>query len=174
MKGSHKKALILGGYVLVGGVLLFSFACKGKSAQEERAARLAEKTLQEQTGQEAKVDIQGGHIRIQIGEEKAEVRQTKEWMADIPAEVPPFTLGKVQGVTAGEREGKKSWNIVVDEVQKGAFNAYLESLKAKGWKITSTLTMGERGTISATKANLDVVALFQGDRHSAVITVVQK
>jgi hypothetical protein len=50
----------------------------------------------------------------------------------------------------------------------------LEALKAKGWKITATLTAGDKGSITAQKGNLEVMALFEGERQSAVITVVQK
>jgi len=170
----RKRVFFWGILLILGAGVLGLAACKSRSSQEEAASRMAEKAIKEQTGQEAKVDIQGGNVRIQIGDTSGEVRKTQEWSRDIPPEVPRFTMGKIQGVTTGEREGKKNWNIVIKGGQGGAPNAYLEALKAKGWKITATLTAGDKGSITAQKGNLEVMALFEGERQSAVITVVQK
>jgi hypothetical protein len=165
---------VLGFVFILGISLLAGTGCQNKSAQEEMASKIMEKAIKEGTGKDARVDIQGGNIRIQTPEGSGEIRTTKAWSDDIPAEVPRFNLGNVNGVTAGEKDGKKSWTIAVDEVKPGAYTAYLEALKGKGWKINMTMSMGNGGSITASKGNLDCVAMFYQDQTSGVISVVQK
>jgi hypothetical protein len=97
----RKRVFFWGILLILGAGVLGLAACKSRSSQEEAASRMAEKAIKEQTGQEAKVDIQGGNVRIQIGDTSGEVRKTQEWSRDIPPEVPRFTMGKIQGVTTG-------------------------------------------------------------------------
>ena len=153
---------------------LVSVSCQSKTGQEQVAEKVMEKVIKQGSGQDAKVDIQGGNIRIQTPEGTGEISTGGSWPSDLPGDVPRFTLGTIKGVNKGERDGQKSWSVVVDEVKEGALPKYVDEIKAKGWKISSTLTMGKGGTVTASKNNLDLMAMFYDDQKSGLITISQK
>lgn len=100
-----------------------------------------------------------------------EINTTKVWSEDIPADVPKFSMGKINGVSTSDMDGKKSWSVVIEGIQEGAFPKYVEELKAKNWKITSTLTMGTGGTVSASKNDLNLMGIFYKDQNTGIITI---
>lgn len=156
-------------------LLLFGFifllSCQNKSAQDQVAEKILEKTIKQGTGNEANVEIQGGKIRFQTKEGIGEINTTKVWSEDIPADVPKFSMGKINGISTSDMDGKKSWSVVIEGIQEGVFPKYVEELKAKNWKITSTLTMGTGGTVSASKNDLNLMGIFYKDQNTGIITI---
>jgi hypothetical protein len=153
--------------------LLFLAACQDKSAREKAAEKAVGQVMKETTGKEASVDIQGEKIRIQTKDGTGEINVTNTWPEDMPGDVPRFTLGKIKGVNKSNVEGKKSWNVVIDETQEGAFPKYVEELKTKGWKIDLNLAMGKGGSVTASKTNHSLMVIFNNDQKTGTITVSQ-
>ena len=171
LKG-RKGVLLVGSVILLLG-LVFLNACQDKSAKEEMAGKIIGKVMKKATGKEADVDIQGGKIRIQTKDGTAEINVTTTWPEDMPGDVPRFTLGKIKGVNKSNVEGKKGWNVVIDETQEGAFPKYMEELKTKGWKIDMNLSMEKGGSVAASKNNLNLMLIFNKDEKTGNITVSQ-
>lgn len=80
-------------------------------------------------------------------------------------------MGKINGISTSDMDGKKSWSVVIEGIQEGVFPKYVEELKAKNWKITSTLTMGTGGTVSASKNDLNLMGIFYKDQNTGIITI---
>ncbi len=172
LKGRLGLLLGMAGILLFG--LVFLVSCQNKSAQEQVAEKMVEKAIKEGTGKEANVDIQGGKIRIQSKDGASEINVTNSWPEDMPGDVPLFTMGKIKGVNKSTIEGKKSWSVVIDEAQEGAFPKYVEELKAKAWKIDMNLSMGKGGSTAASKNNLNLMVIFDNDQKSGSISVTMK
>jgi len=174
MRRMRRKGLFLGVTVILLFDLVFLVACQNKSAKEEMAGKIVEKAIKESTGKEATVDIQGKNIRIQTKEGTGEFNVTTDWPQDMPADVPRFTLGKINGVNKSEAGGSKVWNVVVAETKEGALAKYADELKAKDWKIMTTTTAGSGGSVMATKKDLTAVIVFQTDQKTGAINISQK
>ena len=171
LKGGKGWVLVGPGILLLG--LIFLAACQNKSAKEQMAEKVIGKVMKETTGQGADVDIQGGKIRIQTKDGTGEINVTNTWPEDMPGDVPRFTLGKIKGVNKSNVEGKKSWNVIIDESQEGAFPKYVEEVKAKGWKIDMNLSIGKGGSVAASRNNLNLMVIFNKEEKTGAITVSQ-
>jgi hypothetical protein len=68
-------------------------------------------------------------------------------------------------------QGRKSWNVVLEDVEATAIEKYSEALKSKNWNIMQTMTMGEGGMTQATKNNLVIVIMSNGKDKTASISV---
>ncbi len=168
-----KKEFFLSGSVLF-LILVFLPACQNKSAKEKAAEKVIGQVMKESGGKVTNVDIQGDKIRIQTKDGSGEINVTDTWPEDMPGDVPRFTPGKIKGVNKSNVEGKKTWNVVIDETQAGAFSKYVEELKTKGWKIDMNLTAGQGESVSASKPNYLLMVIFDNDQKRGTITLTQK
>ena len=166
------------GFWLTVLVLFLSFtflaACQNKSAKEKAAEKVINQTIKESGGKETSVDIQGGKIRIQTKDGSGEINVTNSWPEDMPGDVPRFTLGNIKGVNKSLVEGKKSWNVVIEGTQEGAFPKYVDELKTQGWKIDMNLTTGQGNSVTASKTNRLLMVMFNNDKKTGAIIVTEK
>lgn len=166
------------GFWLTVTALFLSFAflaaCQDKSAKEKAAEKAINQVIKESGGKETSVDIQGGKIRIQTKDGSGEINVTNTWPEDMPGDVPRFTLGQIKGANKSMVEGKKSWNVVIEGTQEGAFPKYVDELKNKGWKIDMNLTTAQGNSVSASKTNHILMVMFNNDQKTGAITVTEK
>ena len=169
-----RKCLFLGVLPILSFGLVFLVSCQSKSAKEEMEEKAIEKVYKTTLGKEAKVEIEGGKVTIQIIDGSRETAVTSKWPNDIPGDVPQFRLGKIKGVNRGNVEGKKSWNVVVNDVEEGAYAKYVKELKADKWKILSSTSIGGGGSVAAQKNDLTLIATFYKDQKTGSISISQK
>jgi len=151
--------------LLIPGLVGLS-ACK--KASENLAERRIENAIEKATGGKAQVDLSGGGIKVKTAEGESSLSTSSEWPKDLPEGVPLFTFGKVQGVTRVADAAKTGWNIILGELETGAIEKYTEALKAAGWTIGQTMSMGEGGLIQATKDKLGVMVMFNQDKTASL------
>jgi len=152
------------------GLLVFS-GCGGESAREKLAEKSIEGAL-EQGGGKADVDLEKDKATISTPDGKTEISFGEQtWPTDLPAGVPAFTLGRIKGVNRSEQDGKKSWNIVLEEVGDGALEDYTKKLKAGDWSLMSSMTAGAGGMVQATKDDLMIVVMVNAEQRVASIGV---
>ena len=176
MRAKTVGIVLLAGFVVTGIILLG--ACKGASekGRQEMAENMVEKMLEKQTGKKANIDFDKGKVKIETPEGTAEISESGEWPGDLPGEVPAFKLGVVKGVWKSESEGRKTWNILVEKLDKDALAKYTDELKSAGWKIMSTFTTGEgSGTFSAGReGGLNLVGTFNAEEKAGSLSIVLK
>jgi len=133
--------------------LLLVTACGKKTSEEKAAEALAEKMLEQGTGKDVDVNIQGENIAIKGEGFKAEITQTTDWPSDMFADVARFKAGTVENVIKDNLGGTQKFTIYLKNFDGGAVKKYEETLKAKGWQSTF-MQMGEGGLINARKGQL--------------------
>jgi hypothetical protein len=145
-------------------------ACSKKTSEERAAETVAEKILEQGTGQDVDVDIQGGNIKIEGEGFKTEITQTTKWPSDMFADVPQFKEGTVENVIIGNDDGMRRFNIILKDFDGEAVKKYEETLKAKGWKSTF-MQMGDGGILNAQKGQLAMNFAFNTQNREGTILV---
>jgi hypothetical protein len=166
--------LFLGVLPILSFSLVFLVSCQSQSAKEEMGEKAIEKVYKTTPGKDAKVEIEGGKVTIQIIDGTRETAVTSEWPKDMPGDVPQFRLGKIKGVNRGNVTKKKSWNVLVNDIEEGAYTKYVKELKAAKWKILSSTSIGGGGSVAAHKKDLNLIATFYKDQKTGSISISQK
>lgn len=139
-----------------GLIMICSCSSPGKKAQE----KMMEKALEQGSGENSDVDIQGDKVKIESGDHKSEINLTAdEWPKDIPADVPEFKYGSIHHTTSSEDNGSKGWGVFYEDVRLDAIDKYDAELKKNGFK-TTKMTMPKGGSITAEKGKIIVTAII--------------
>lgn len=140
--------ILLAAFVLC---LAFSPAC---TSREKAAEKAAEEMFEKATGGKVDVDIKGQSMKVSTKEGDLSWGEAEEWPADIPGDVPRFTLGQVTGVVRAHSADRKHWTIVFGDVEEGGLARYAEVLKAQGWEILTSFQMAEGESLAAQKGGM--------------------
>ena len=92
---------------------------------------------------------------------------------DIPAEVPEFTYGMIDGATISDVDNKIAYTFKIPDLSIDALKAYDKDLKAKGFESVLMLIGDKGGTITAEKDGLSV-ALMGGDGNGSLSVQIPK
>jgi len=141
--------------------LTVTIGCGKGKPQEKMAEKMIERAIKQSADADADIDLQEGRIRIkgEEGESEMSFGETK-WPEDLPNDVPMFRMAKVRGVNRSEREGKKGWNVVLEEVKDRGFSTYLGELEKHGWTIVSDMITDEGGMLQASKDEWTLVGMY--------------
>ena len=161
MKGSKSLGLAALSLLLIFGLIGMA-GCK--KAGEKMAEKSIENAIEKASGGKAEVDLKSGNIKVKTAEGESSFSTSNEWPNDLPEGVPQFKMGKVKGVTRHQAEGKKTWNVILESIEKGSVEKYTELLKSDGWTIGQTVSMGDGGMVQATKDKLMILAMFNQDK----------
>jgi hypothetical protein len=146
------------------------------SCQKKIEEVLVEKAIEQSTGKRVDINSSGNNITIQSDGEKVEIQGSRGvWPADMPADVPNFSMGKIKAVTSSETAEGKSWNVVFESVPGNMVKEFESQLKSKGFQNISTIITsgdGVGGLVSAEKEKLKVV-LMTGN-GTASLSVVKE
>jgi len=166
----RKSAYALTGVMAV--CLLVALGCAKKEPPEQMAEKMIERAIRQSAGADAEIDFRGDKILIkgEQGENEMSFGETK-WPKDLPNDVPEFKLAKVKGVNRFEREGKKGWNIVLEEIRDKAFQKYVEQLEGRGWTVMNDMTTGEGGMLQASKGGWLLVGMYNKAEAKGIIGV---
>jgi hypothetical protein len=145
-------------------------SCGGGAPQDEIAEKMIEKAIKHSGGGDADVDIAKGKVQIKGEDGDTEITfEEGEWPKDLPDAVPDFKMGKVKAVSRFDREGKKGWNVVVEEIQEGAFTKYAEQLQGGGWTLRGNMTTDKGSMIQATRDDLQIIAMYnKAEAHGTI------
>ena len=137
---------------------------------------MVEKAIEQSTGQKVDINSGGQKITIQSEGQKIEIQgNSGVWPADMPADVPRFSWGKIGVVTRSETPEGKSWNVVFESVSGNIVKDVESQLKSKGFQKVSTIVTsgdGVGGVVSAEKEKLKVVVMT--GNGTASLSVVQE
>jgi hypothetical protein len=160
--------------VVIFGLLTFS-ACS-KTPSEKAAERKVERALEKATGEKVDLDIDKGKVEIQGEESKTTIEYGGTvWPNDLPEGVTKFEAGTIKGVTKGQRPNGQAWTILFENVEAGAINPYVESLKAGGWTILAQMTMGQGSTFQAEKNAVKIMGMYNlAEKVLSLSVVVEK
>ena len=174
MKGMVRVFAVWVFIVVLAAGLMGLAGCKGK-VEQTVAEKTVEKMLEKATGGKADIDLEEGKIKVKSADGETEVSTgAAEWPNDMPGGVPKFTQGKVKGVTRASDRGSKTWNVILEEIEDGAWDKYAETLKSNGWTILQSMNMGEGGSLQAAKDKLLLVAMFNNTNKNASMGVSQE
>lgn len=163
---------VVGLGALVAACVACAIACGGKSAGERLAEKAMEKAMERGGVKDADLDLTRGTFRFKTEEGEGEVSfQEEGWPRDLPHEVPEFKAGVVKGVSRSQRDGKKTWNIIVESIQDKAAPDYADQLTDKGWAVTSHLAMPEGAMVQASKGDLLLIAMFNTKERTGGINI---
>ncbi len=156
---------------------LLALSATISSCQKKVGDVLVEKAIEQSTGKKVDINSGGNNITIQSEGQKIEIQGNTSgvWPADMPADVPKFSWGKIKAVTRAETPEGKNWSVVCENVSGNIVKDFESQLKSKGFKNVSTIvTSGEGagGVVSGEKEKLKVV-LMTGN-GSASLSVVQE
>ncbi|MBN2199702.1 MAG: hypothetical protein JW747_07640 [Candidatus Aminicenantes bacterium] len=130
---------------------VFSLAFWSACTSREKAA---EEMIEKATGGQVDVDLQGRTMKVKTKEGDISWGEAEAWPADIPGDVPRFTLGKVTGVVRSHSADIKHWTIIFSDVEEGGLARYAEVLKADGWEILASFQMPEGESLAAQKGGM--------------------
>jgi hypothetical protein len=150
--------------------VLLTPAC-GKKAEEKRAERIMEKTLSEATGQETKVDLSNGNVRIENKNGKVDIASSSTWPADMFADVPKFTGGAIERVVTSDAGGTRKFNIHYTGVGDDAVRQYTQALKGQGWEANLTEMGGKAALLNAQKGSLVMTFAYSAEKKDGVLAV---
>jgi hypothetical protein len=153
-----------GAVALVGllcACLMTAMGCGGGGSGEHAAEKMLEKAIGHAGGGDADVDFAKGKVRIkgESGETEISFEETG-WPDDLPQGVPAFAMAQVAGVSRSEQEGKKVWNVILEEIREGAFQQYAERLESNGWTVANNITTDEGGILQASKGDLVIFGMY--------------
>jgi len=151
-------------------ILISSCKNTGQKASDEAI----EKTVENATGKDAEVNTSNETMEIEMNGGKVKYDgNIKSWPDDIPAEVPEFTYGKIDGATISDVDNKIAYTFKIPDLSIDALKAYDKDLKAKGFESVLMLIGDKGGTITAEKDGLSV-ALMGGDGNGSLSVQIPK
>jgi hypothetical protein len=143
----------------------------GKKAEEKRAEKIMEKTISEATGQETKVDLSGGNVRVENKDMKVDIASSSTWPADMFADVPKFTGGAIERVVTSNAGNAKKFNIYYKGVGDDAVRQYTQDLKSRGWEANLSEMGGKAAILNAQKSNLAMNFVYNAEKKDGVLAV---
>jgi hypothetical protein len=157
--------------VLIAAGLAILVGCGGKPG-EKAAEKAAAKAIESGGGGKADVNMEKGKVTVKTDAGQTEIAYgATSWPEDMPAGVPKLMGGKVKAVTRSDQDGKKGWNVVVEDVEGSALEKYAGQLKEAGWTIMTQMAAPKGGMVQATKDELHVIAMFNDEKKVASIGV---
>jgi hypothetical protein len=136
---------------------LLSLALAGCGSSVAEVA--VEKAIEQETGGEADVDLDlDGGMRIET-EDGVVVIGAKVLPSDWPTDVPVYpgaTVVSSTKATPADDEMSHALTLTTTDPPATVLTTYTTALKADGWKIGATATIGESIVLSATKEDRQV------------------
>ena len=143
----------------------------GRKAAEKRAEAISEKLASAALGRKVDLDQGGKTVRIEGKDGTTVMKETDQWPADIFADVPRFTFGKVKHVTQGEEGGMKKFNVFLDHIEPGGIARYTEMLRQKGWEMTVTDMGPKGGMLAGQKGHLGMNFAYSNESNDGMLAV---
>lgn len=143
-----------------------------KRAAEKTSETTAETILETATGSDVDIEQEGKKISIETDEGNVNINfgGDAEWPADMPKEVPKWTLGKIKGNTSAQSPEADTWTVYLDNVNIGQVEAYEAELKKAGFK-TALFKMDDGGSVSGEKGKLQVACFITGSEAALTASV---
>lgn len=146
----------------------------GKSVSKIVGEKAAEKIIENQTGGQAKVDINNGNVKVVSNEGNFETGSDVKLPADFPSDVYVID-GKI--IAAMSNQANKGFTLSIDAAisLEEASSIYQEKLKADGWRITGTMNYGDSSSVVAgkDKRTASVFMSKSGDKTTIVLGVAE-
>lgn len=145
-----------------------------KRAAEKSSEATAEAIIETATGSEVDIEQEGKKISIKTDEGDVNINYggDAEWPANMPKDVPKWTLGKIKGTTTAVSPEADTWTVYLENVNIGQIEAYEAELKKAGFK-TAIFKMDDGGSVSGEKGKLQV-ACFMTGADAALTASVRK
>jgi hypothetical protein len=143
----------------------------GKTSNEKKAEKIAEKILSESTGNNVDVTLQKDKIKIEGSDLQTTMESTTVWPSEMFREVPEFTFGKIERVVkSNEDGGMRKFNVYFTSMEANAVSRYASLLQKNGWEAQVT-QMGEGGLLNAQKGKLAMNFPFSTEKRSGALLV---
>ncbi|HRK83300.1 MAG TPA: hypothetical protein PLZ12_17790 [Saprospiraceae bacterium] len=145
-----------------------------KRAAEKTAETTAEAIIESATDSDVDIKQDGKKISIKTDEGDVNINfgGDADWPADMPKDVPKWTLGKIKGNTTAKAPEADTWTVYLENVNIGQIEAYEAELKKAGFK-TAIFKMDDGGSVSGEKGKLQV-ACFMAGSDAALTASVRK
>lgn len=156
--------------VLLAGLGLSLTNCK--RAADKASETTAEAVIESATGSDVDIEQEGKKISIKTDEGNVNINfgGDAEWPADMPKDVPKWTLSKIKGNTTAQAPEADTWTVYLENVNIGQVEAYEAELKKAGFK-TALFKMDDGGSVSGEKGKLQVACFITGSEAALTASV---
>lgn len=154
-------------------IVALAFGLTVAAGCQSIADKAAETAVEKATG--VKVDTKGEKVTISTDEGEATISSDAKLPDDFPSDVPIYDDAKIGTAMTNEVQGGKSYLVGMESDDDAAevFDWYKKAFEDEGWKITSTMEVGDSvGGLSAEKGDVRVsLAIGYGAEKKADISL---
>lgn len=133
------------------------------------ADRAAERAIENASGGDADVDVQGGTTRVTTSEGTVTVGE-QELPADWPTDVPAYPGSTIQAAGTVNGQGKGAL-FQTSDASADVVAYYKTQLAAGGWTMDTVAAMGSISVLSASKEGRTVAIQIAASEGQTIITV---
>ena len=156
---------------------MFLTACQSpaQKVSEKASENMAEKVLENATGGQADVDIEGENVTVKTEEGNVQVGEQISLPADFPKDVYVYE-GAIKAVINNTAAKGYTVSVETDKAITDVKAAYEKKIVEDGWEKTGVMDFGESVSISGTKDSrtLSVMIGKSGDKTSVVLGVSEQ
>jgi hypothetical protein len=136
------------------------------------AQKATEKAIQGATG--GAVNVNGDQVTIKGQDGQATYSNDTKLPADFPSDVPIHEDGTINAVVTSTANGGKAYmvNIRYKIPQAELLDWYKTELEKGGWTVTSTVSTGDGGMVSADKGDLTVNAVTGNETQDGFTSII--
>ena len=143
--------------------------------QEKIVENRLERALEKASGGKVDIDLKGGTLKVKTEEgENVLTTGERKWPEDLPEGMIKLEDAKVLAVNRTSNEEGKTWTVHLTDAGEGVLDRYAEKLRAEGWTIESSMTLGTGGMVAAVKDDLQVHVTMAADGKTGVITFIRR
>ncbi|MBE0663284.1 MAG: hypothetical protein IH597_12570 [Bacteroidales bacterium] len=153
-------------------VLLFFFffnSCQQSSTKSSE--KLLEQAIEKETGEDATVKLNKDGAVFETNGHRVEIdAEAKKWPDEIPADVPEFKSGRIDGIGLNiSNDGTRAWSIMYKDLPEDYLDQYNKLLRQKGFE-TNFMNFGpSQGAISTENEKYSIMLMSM--EEGAVLTV---
>jgi methionine-rich copper-binding protein CopC len=142
----------------------------GKTITQTTSERAAEKIIEQQTGGQAKVDVNQGNVKVESKDGNIEVGQNVKLPADFPKDVYVID-GNLVSAFSEPTKGTFTVSIQTEKSPAQAAAEYQEKLSSDGWKITGNMNFGGTFSVIAEKDDRIATAMVSASDNKTTVII---
>lgn len=151
-------------------VAILILAGCGKSVSQRTSEQIIEKTIEEQSGGTADVNIGDNSMKVETEQGKIETGDNVKLPSDFPNDVY-IIEGAIKAVISDQASGGQTISIETNKSVEAVAADYQDKLKADGWKITGTMNFGDSASVIAEKDDR-IVSVSAGNSDGKTIVTI--
>ena len=170
------KKILMAGFVLALALSLSACLSPAEKVSEKVGESMAEKALENATGGQADVDVDGENVTIKTDEGSFEAGENVKLPDDFPSDVHVYD-GKLLGVIRTSENNGFTLTIETADALSAVKAVYEEKMREAGWKTVGSMDFGTSASLGGEKENRMLsVMIGEADagKTSVILTVAEE